>query len=88
MQLCSFDLDSLIEQLGGSWQPLEAYAIDRAGTPAVQAALGALMAQFGVPPIPADELERIAVRTTLIWGRYDLATPLEVAEAASARYRC
>ena len=24
--------------------------------------------------------------TTLIWGRHDLATPLRVAEAASARY--
>jgi pimeloyl-ACP methyl ester carboxylesterase len=26
------------------------------------------------------------VPTTLIWGRHDLATPLAVAEAASARY--
>jgi pimeloyl-ACP methyl ester carboxylesterase len=26
------------------------------------------------------------VSTTLIWGRHDLATRLEVAEAASARY--
>ena len=27
------------------------------------------------------ELARIAVPTTLIWGRHDLATPLAVAEA-------
>ena len=28
----------------------------------------------------------IAVPTTLIWGRHDLATRLSIAEAASARY--
>jgi pimeloyl-ACP methyl ester carboxylesterase len=31
-------------------------------------------------------LAGIAVPTTLIWGRHDLATSLGVAEAASARY--
>jgi pimeloyl-ACP methyl ester carboxylesterase len=31
-------------------------------------------------------LGRITVPTTVIWGRHDLATPLRVAEAASARY--
>ena len=36
--------------------------------------------------IPPAELARIAVPTTLIWGRHDLATRLRVAEAASARY--
>jgi pimeloyl-ACP methyl ester carboxylesterase len=44
------------------------------------------MEQFGMPAIPPAELERIAVPTTLIWGRHDLATPLSVAEAASKRY--
>jgi pimeloyl-ACP methyl ester carboxylesterase len=32
------------------------------------------------------ELARIRVPATLIWGRHDLATPLAVAQAASARY--
>ena len=72
--------------MGERWEPFEAYNLDRARTPAVQAALGALMEQFGMPAIPAAELARIASRPTLIWGRHDLATPLEVAEAASARY--
>jgi pimeloyl-ACP methyl ester carboxylesterase len=45
-----------------------------------------LMATFGMPAIPAAELEAIAVPTFLIWGRHDLATPLAVAQAASARY--
>ena len=39
-----------------------------------------------MPAIPPADLARIAVPTTLIWGRHDLATPLPIAEAASARY--
>ena len=68
------------------WEPFQAYNVDRARTPSVQAALGSLMEQFGVPAIPSAELARIAVPTTLIWGRHDLATRLAVAEAASVRY--
>ena len=44
------------------------------------------MPQFGLPAIPPAELARIAVPTTLIWGRHDRATRLQIAEAASARY--
>ena len=46
-----------------------------------------LMADFGLPAIPGEELAAIEAPTGLIWGRHDLATPLAVAEAASARYR-
>ena len=60
--------------------------VELARTPSVQVALGALMEQFGGPPIDPAELARIAVPTTLIWGRHDLATRLAVAEAASADY--
>jgi pimeloyl-ACP methyl ester carboxylesterase len=52
----------------------------------VAAALQVLMEQLGMPAIPPAELSRIAVPTTLIWGRHDRATPLASAEAASARY--
>jgi pimeloyl-ACP methyl ester carboxylesterase len=45
-----------------------------------------LMVSFGVPAIPEAQLEAITVPTFLIWGRHDLATPLAVAQAASARY--
>jgi len=44
------------------------------------------MEAFGMPEIAPAELARITVPTTLIWGRHDLATPLPIAEAASARY--
>jgi pimeloyl-ACP methyl ester carboxylesterase len=39
-----------------------------------------------MPAIPKAELEAITVPTCLIWGGHDLATPLAVAQAASARY--
>ena len=45
-----------------------------------------MMEQFGFAAIPPEDLERIAVPTTLIWGRHDLATQLPVAEAASTGY--
>ena len=63
---------------------LEAYALDRAGTPGMRDA-GRLMA-LGMAAIPPADLERIAVPTTLIWGRDDRQVRLRVAEAASARY--
>ena len=85
-QHCSFDLTRLRQQMGERWEPFEAYNLDRARTPRVQAAMGALMGLFGVSEIPPAELARIAVPTSLIWGRHDLATPLRVAEAASARH--
>lgn len=85
MDFCSFDLDGLREQLGDRWEPFANYAVELAGSPAVQSALGSLIGAFG-PPIPPAELARIGVPTALIWGRHDLATPLQVAESASARY--
>ncbi len=85
-QHCAFDLERLRRRIGERWQPFEAYNLDRARTASVQAAVSMLMAQLGVPAIPSDELGRIAVPTTLVWGRHDRATPLAVAERASARF--
>jgi pimeloyl-ACP methyl ester carboxylesterase len=83
---CAFDLDGLRQRMGEHWQPFEAYNLDRARAPRVQAAVATLMEQFGMPAIPPADLARIAVATTLIWGRHDRATPLSVAEAASERH--
>lgn len=83
---CAFDLDALRQQMGDRWEPFETYNLDRARSSSVKAALSILMEQFGMPTIPPEDLARITVPTTLIWGRNDLATPLAVAEAASARY--
>ena len=83
---CFVDLDGLRAQVGERWESLAAYALDRARTPSMKAALGSLMPQFGLPVIPPADLARIAVPTTLIWGRHDLQVRLEVAEAASSRH--
>jgi pimeloyl-ACP methyl ester carboxylesterase len=85
-QYCALDLDSVRQRMGERWELFKAYNVDRARTPSVHAALGALMELFGLPAIPSADLARIAVPTTLIWGRHDLATRLSIAEAASARY--
>ena len=83
---CAFDLDALRQRMGELWGPFEAYNLDRARTPSVQAAVAALMEQFGMPAISSGDLARMAIPTALIWGRHDRATPLWVAEDASARF--
>jgi FAD/FMN-containing dehydrogenase/pimeloyl-ACP methyl ester carboxylesterase len=81
---CARDLDAVQEAV--DWEAFRAYNVERATTSSVQAALGALMVQFGVPEIEPAQLGRIAVPTALVWGRHDLATPLAVATAASSRF--
>jgi pimeloyl-ACP methyl ester carboxylesterase len=83
---CALDLDRLRRRMGDRWEPFRAYNVDRARRPSGTAVLGSLMQRFGLPAIPPADLARIAVPTTLIWGRHDLATRLSIAEAASARY--
>jgi pimeloyl-ACP methyl ester carboxylesterase len=85
-QRCAFDLDALRDHMGESWQHLRAYNLDRARAAVLKATQHGLMEQFGFPAIPQHELARISVSTHLIWGRQDLASPLSIAEAASARY--
>jgi pimeloyl-ACP methyl ester carboxylesterase len=83
---CMADLDGYREQVGERAALLEAYALDRARSPGQKAWLRSLMPQFGLRLIPPAELARIAVPTTLIWGRHDQQVRLGVAQAASARY--
>jgi pimeloyl-ACP methyl ester carboxylesterase len=85
-QRCSFDLDSLRQEMGARWNAMTAYNVELANTPAVAEAGSKLMELFAMPAIPPDVLGGIAVPTALIWGRHDLATPLRVGETASARY--
>lgn len=83
---CAMNLDGMRRRIGQRWGAFESYNIDRASTPSVVAALSLLMEKFGMPAIEPAELARIPTPTTLIWGRHDLATPLRVAEAVSARH--
>jgi pimeloyl-ACP methyl ester carboxylesterase len=83
---CFADLDGLAGRLGERWADLAAYALDRARTPAMEAAMGALLPELVLPPVPPAELDRIGVPTSLIWGRQDNQVRVAVAEAASARH--
>jgi pimeloyl-ACP methyl ester carboxylesterase len=85
MRQCSFDLDGLRDELGPRWEPFLAYSLERARGPNAKIA-GRLFREFGIPPIAPDDLVRIAVPTTLIWGRHDRANRLRIAQDASARY--
>ena len=83
---CMVDRDGLIEGMGDDWEPFLAYNLERARTPSVQSAMRTLMKEVGVPRIPSEDLERIAVPTSLIWGRDDRAIRLGTAERAASRY--
>jgi pimeloyl-ACP methyl ester carboxylesterase len=85
-RVCAYDLDRMRDEMGESWESLRGYNLERLEAPETMAGLGMLMQEFALRPIPDEELERIDVPTTLVWGRNDLATSLVIAEAASARY--
>ena len=72
--------------LGERWEASQAYNLDRARTPTVRAANRRLLRELGTKTIPPHELARIAVPTSLIWGRHDRVMRLRIAEAASVRY--
>ncbi len=85
MRQCAFDLEVLQERMADDWAPFVSYNLDLARRPAAKVA-GRLFREVGLPRIPSEELARIAVPTTLIWGRHDRANRLAIAEAASARF--
>jgi pimeloyl-ACP methyl ester carboxylesterase len=82
---CFVDLHGVRADMGERYEWMTAYALDRFRTPSVKAAMRSLMRQLA-SPIPPRDLQRIAVPTTLIWGRHDVGVRLNVAEAASVRY--
>lgn len=85
-RVCAFDLDRMRDAMGARWTSLRHYTVELLDEPEAMRGLGALMEAFALRPIPAEQLARITVPTTLVWGRQDLATTLVVAETASTRY--
>ena len=71
--------------MGERYEWMAAYALDRFRTPSVKAAMHSLFRVLA-STIPSEDLDRIAVPTSLIWGRHDVGMRLNVAEAASVRY--
>jgi pimeloyl-ACP methyl ester carboxylesterase len=86
MQRCTTDYPGVQEELGDRWEAFAEYTLDRARSSEGKTALRVLMKELAVPAIPPEELGRITVPTTLIWGRRDPVARLRVAEAASKRY--
>ena len=82
---CFADLDGLRGEMGERWDAIAAYALDRFRTPAVKTAMRRLMRPLA-SAIPPQDLARITVPTTLIWGRHDRGVRLDVARVASERY--
>ena len=72
--------------MGERWEASQAYNLDRARTPSVRAANRRMLRELGTKTIPPQDLARIAVPTSLIWGRHDRVMRLRIAEEASARY--
>jgi pimeloyl-ACP methyl ester carboxylesterase len=86
MQRCTHNFAEVQAALGERWAAFEDYNLEGARSPRGKAALRVLMRELAVPTIPEADLARIAVPTTLIWGRHDPVMRLRVAEAASERY--
>jgi pimeloyl-ACP methyl ester carboxylesterase len=83
---CVRDLDDVRRRLGGRWDEMRAYNLALARTPTAAGAQQTLLGLFAVEPIPDDVLARIAVPTTLVWGREDAIVPVSVGAAAAERY--
>jgi pimeloyl-ACP methyl ester carboxylesterase len=82
----SVDVDRARARMGARWPPFRAYSLELSRTPSIQQANRRLLRELGLPRVPPEDLARIAVPTTLIWGRQDRVMPLATAQEASARY--
>ena len=82
----SVDVDRVRRRMGDRWAPFRAYSLELARTPSVRRANRHLLRELGLRQLPPEELARIAVPTTLIWGRQDRVMPLATAREASVRY--
>jgi pimeloyl-ACP methyl ester carboxylesterase len=71
---------------GDRWAALEAYDIDQATRPNVDAANRELVRRIGARRIAPDQLRRIGVPVALIWGRADKLMRFRIAEKASEQF--
>ena len=79
-----FDFDQVRERDPGWFEAFSAYTRARATVPHVKRAMRQLI-RAGTKQVTDAELRRIAVPTTLLWGRHDRFVSLTLAEDASAR---
>jgi pimeloyl-ACP methyl ester carboxylesterase len=82
----SVDPERARRRMGERWTPFRAYSLALARDPGVRRANRRLLRELGLRQIPPEELARIEVPTSLIWGRQDRVMPLATAQEAGARY--
>jgi pimeloyl-ACP methyl ester carboxylesterase len=71
---------------GARWAALEAYDLDQATRPNVDAVNRQLVLRIGARRIAPDKLRRIGVPVALIWGRADKLMRFRIAEKASEQF--
>lgn len=83
---CFTDLDQVRHDMGERWEWFSALALEHFRSPKARRAMRSLLPRLG-RPLPIEDLARITVPTTLIWGREDVGMPVTAAEEASARFQ-
>lgn len=83
---CMYDVDELQNGMGKKWEPFVKYNLECANDKERSDALQYLMKTLGIPKIPDDDLGKIEVPTSLIWGRNDKANKLKIASSASKKF--
>jgi pimeloyl-ACP methyl ester carboxylesterase len=79
------DRESTRQRDPGWYDAFSAYTRTRARVPHVKKTMSDLIATQ-TKPIAGPELDRIAVPTTLLWGRHDRMVPLSIGQAAATRH--
>jgi pimeloyl-ACP methyl ester carboxylesterase len=79
------DLDAVRGRDPGWFTAFDGYTRARAREPHVKRTMRQLTST-GTKRIPDNDLARISVPTTLLWGRHDRMVPFAVAESAATRH--
>ncbi len=80
-----YDLDATRHRDPDWYDAFDAYTRRQAALPHVKKAMNQLVAHQ-TTQIPGVDLDRITIRTELLWGRHDRMVPLAVASDAAARH--
>ncbi len=75
---CMYDMNGLEKGMGRHWQPFLDYSLASAKNPEKKSAARGVMSALS-EKIPPDELKKMDVPVTLIWGRHDKANSVKVA---------
>lgn len=82
---CMYDVNELRTGMGKHWQPFLDYNLVSIKNPEKKSAAKEIMNALS-GKIPGDELKKINVPVSLIWGRHDKANKLKIAIRASKKY--